>query len=134
MSVNSQAGSPPNARAQAAIAGRKTKVRNWLCDFSLLMSYWGGDGGRAYQHTAPVNAIYGLHEALVVLSEEGLETSFTRHRRMHEALASGLAAMGLDFLVAKTSPAVTARAAAQTGSASSGVAFKFPKTCNEPAT
>ena len=89
------------ARAREAIQARKSPCRTWLHDLSLLMSYWGGDGGRAYQHTAPVNAIYGLHEALVVLSEEGLETSFTRHRRMHEALASGLAAMGLDFLVAK---------------------------------
>ena len=30
--------------AQAAISGRKTKVRNWLLDFNLLMAYWGGEG------------------------------------------------------------------------------------------
>ncbi|OYX33997.1 MAG: alanine--glyoxylate aminotransferase [Caulobacterales bacterium 32-69-10] len=94
---------PPafGGRAKAAIQARKTKPRTWLNDLSLLMSYWGGEGGRAYHHTAPINAIYGLHEALVVLFEEGQEASFARHAKMHEALASGLAALGLDFHVAK---------------------------------
>lgn len=86
-------------RAQEAIAARKTKVRNWLCDFSLLMSYWGGEGGRTYHHTAPINALYGLHEALVALFEEGQQAAFVRHAAMHEALAAGLEAAGLEFLV-----------------------------------
>jgi len=85
-------------RAQQAIAGRKTKVRNWLLDFNLLMSYWGGEGGRTYHHTAPVNALYGLHEALVALFEEGQQAAIVRHARMHEALAAGLEAAGLNLL------------------------------------
>jgi alanine-glyoxylate transaminase/serine-glyoxylate transaminase/serine-pyruvate transaminase len=89
------------AGARAAIAARKTPSRTWLADLSLLMSYWGGQGGRAYHHTAPVNAIYGLHEALVAMFEEGLGAAHDRHLRMHEALASGLAALGLDLHVAK---------------------------------
>lgn len=88
-------------RAQAAITGRKTKVRNWLCDFNLLMSYWGGDGGRTYHHTAPINALYGLHESLVALFEEGQQAVLVRHARTHEALAAGIEAMGLSFLVAE---------------------------------
>lgn len=68
-------------------------------DFNLLMAYWGGDGGRTYHHTAPINALYGLHESLVVLFEEGLQASTVRHARTHEALASGLEAAGLEFLV-----------------------------------
>lgn len=44
-------------RAQDAISGRKTKVRNWLLDFNLLMAYWGGEGGRTYHHTAPIQRI-----------------------------------------------------------------------------
>jgi alanine-glyoxylate transaminase/serine-glyoxylate transaminase/serine-pyruvate transaminase len=86
-------------RAQAAISGRKEKVRNWLCDFNLLMSYWGGEGGRTYHHTAPINALYGLHEALVVLFEEGQQASIVRHARTHEALVAGLEAAGLKMLV-----------------------------------
>jgi len=87
-------------RAQAAISGRKEKVRNWLLDFNLLMSYWGGEGGRTYHHTAPINALYGLHEALVAIFEEGQQAAIVRHARMHEALVAGIEAMGLSMLVA----------------------------------
>ncbi|WP_207801795.1 pyridoxal-phosphate-dependent aminotransferase family protein [Phenylobacterium hankyongense] len=88
-----------STRAQAAIAGRKEKVRNWLFDFNLLMGYWGGEGGRTYHHTAPINALYGLHEALVVLFEEGQQAAVVRHARAHEALVAGLEATGLRMLV-----------------------------------
>ncbi|HEX3364739.1 alanine--glyoxylate aminotransferase family protein [Phenylobacterium sp.] len=93
-------------RAQAAISGRKEKVRNWLLDFNLLMSYWGGPdgsggGGRTYHHTAPINALYGLHEALVAIFEEGQQAAIVRHARMHEALVAGIEAAGLSMLVAE---------------------------------
>jgi alanine-glyoxylate transaminase / serine-glyoxylate transaminase / serine-pyruvate transaminase len=87
-------------RAQAAISGRKEKVRNWLLDFNLLMSYWGGEGGRTYHHTAPINALYGLHEALVAIFEEGQQAAIVRHARMHEAFVAGIEAAGLSMLVA----------------------------------
>lgn len=86
-------------RAQTAISGRKEKVRNWLLDFNLLMSYWGGEGGRTYHHTAPINALYGLHEALVAIFEEGQQAAIVRHAAMHEALVAGLEAAGLQMLV-----------------------------------
>lgn len=87
-------------RAVAAIAARKEKPRNWLFDIGLLMSYWGGEGGRTYHHTAPINALYGLHESLVALFEEGQQAAFVRHARMHESLVAGLEALGLEMLVA----------------------------------
>ncbi len=87
-------------RARQVIAERKTKPGTWLFDMSLLMGYWGGEGGRTYHHTAPINALYGLHEALVVLAEEGLDAVQARHRAMHEAFAAGVEAAGLSFLVA----------------------------------
>jgi alanine-glyoxylate transaminase/serine-glyoxylate transaminase/serine-pyruvate transaminase len=62
------------------------------------MGYWGS-GKRAYHHTAPINALYGLHEALVILQEEGLENAWARHTRNHLALKAGLEAMGLRFVV-----------------------------------
>jgi len=91
-------------RAQAAISGRKEKVRNWLLDFNLLMAYWGGPdgsggGGRTYHHTAPVNALYGLHEALAAVFEEGQQAAIVRHARMHEAFVAGIEASGLSLLV-----------------------------------
>jgi alanine-glyoxylate transaminase/serine-glyoxylate transaminase/serine-pyruvate transaminase len=89
-------------RAIERVQQRRHKVQSWFLDLNLVMGYWG-DGGsdskRAYHHTAPVNALYGLHEALVMLSEEGLENAWARHRHMHDALRAGLEAMGLSFVV-----------------------------------
>ena len=87
-------------RAVEVISNRKTKVQSWFLDMNLVMGYWG-EGSRAYHHTAPVNSMYGLHEALVILEEEGLENSWARHAKNHEAFAAGIEAMGLSFVVAK---------------------------------
>nr|WP_025367288.1 alanine--glyoxylate aminotransferase family protein [Thioalkalivibrio paradoxus] len=87
-------------RAVERIRSRRSRVQSWFLDLNLVMGYWiGSDGKRAYHHTAPINALYALHEALVILHEEGLEASWARHRRHHEALRAGLEAMGLHFLV-----------------------------------
>ncbi|MES2627071.1 MAG: alanine--glyoxylate aminotransferase family protein [Pseudomonadota bacterium] len=88
-------------RAVDVIKNRKTKVQSWFLDMGLIMAYWAGDGARTYHHTAPVNSMYGLHEALIILQEEGLENSWQRHAYHHNALAAGVEAMGLDFVVAK---------------------------------
>ncbi len=86
-------------RAQGKIKNRKTKVQSWFLDLNLVMGYWGGSTKRAYHHTAPINALYGLHEALVMLQDEGLENSWARHQKNHLALRAGLEAMGLQFVV-----------------------------------
>ena len=86
--------------AVAAIAARSCKVQSWFLDMNLIMGYWGEGAKRAYHHTAPVNAIYALHEALLMLEEEGLEHSFARHKANHEALVEGLSELGLDLAVA----------------------------------
>jgi len=86
-------------RALEVIRNRKTKIQSWFLDITLLMSYWGGEAKRAYHHTAPVNAIYALHESLVLLKEEGLDNAWARHRSNHNALRDGFEAMGLSFIV-----------------------------------
>jgi alanine-glyoxylate transaminase/serine-glyoxylate transaminase/serine-pyruvate transaminase len=88
-----------SAKAVEVIRNRKHKVQSWFLDLNLVMSYWGGGTKRAYHHTAPINALYGLHEALVLLHEEGLEAAWKRHRDMHLALRAGFEAMGLRLLV-----------------------------------
>lgn len=85
-------------RAIAKITQRRSKVQSWFLDFNLLMGYWG-TGKRAYHHTAPINPLYGLHEALVILREEGLENAWARHRTHHLALRAGLEKLGFAFLV-----------------------------------
>lgn len=89
-------------RAQSVIASRKTPVQSWFLDMNLIMGYWGEGRQRAYHHTAPVNALYALHEALTILHEEGLEQSWARHQRNHEALKAGLTGLGLSLLVDET--------------------------------
>ncbi|HHN67047.1 MAG TPA: alanine--glyoxylate aminotransferase family protein [Thermopetrobacter sp.] len=88
-----------SARALEKLKARATPVQSWFLDLSLVMGYWGEGQQRSYHHTAPVNALYGLHEALVMLHEEGLENAIARHRRHHEALKAGLEAMGLSYVV-----------------------------------
>lgn len=85
-------------RAVERIRGRNRKVQSWFMDLNLVMGYWGGASKRSYHHTAPVNALYALHESLLMLDEEGLENAWARHRRLHLALRAGIEAMGLSFL------------------------------------
>ena len=86
-------------RAVEVITTRKTKVQSWFLDTNLVMGYWGPNAKRAYHHTAPVNALYALHESLVMLQDEGLENSHARHYNNHLVLRAGLEAMGLSFIV-----------------------------------
>jgi len=81
------------------IQNRKTKVQSWFLDLNLVMGYWGKGAKRAYHHTAPINALYALHESLVLLEDEGLENAWARHRKHHNALKAGLEALGLTFIV-----------------------------------
>ena len=81
------------------IKSRKSKVQSWFLDLNLVMGYWGSGAKRAYHHTAPINSLYGLHEALVILQEEGLEKSWERHQNAHLLLKDNLQKMGLEFFV-----------------------------------
>lgn len=85
--------------AAEKVRNRETPVKSWFLDLNLVMGYWGAGAKRAYHHTAPVNALYGLHESLVLLLNEGLENSWARHRTNHLALKAGLEAIGIEFIV-----------------------------------
>ena len=92
-----------NERALEKIKRRRSPVPSWFLDLTLVMGYWGGSSKRTYHHTAPVNALYGLHEALVMLQEEGLENAWERHEQNHRALRAGVEALGLEFFVREES-------------------------------
>lgn len=95
-------GLSPVTFSEAAIdkvRARGTPVQSWFMDLNLVLGYWSGEGKRTYHHTAPINPLYGLHEALVMLAEEGIENAWARHRAMHEALKDGLEKLGLEFIV-----------------------------------
>lgn len=86
-------------RAIEKVKARKSPVQSWFMDLNLVLGYWSGEGKRTYHHTAPINPLYGLHEALVMLAEEGIENAWARHRAQHEALKAGLEKLGLEFIV-----------------------------------
>jgi alanine-glyoxylate transaminase/serine-glyoxylate transaminase/serine-pyruvate transaminase len=83
-------------RATDALSWRKTRPQSWYLDMTMVKQYWGSE--RLYHHTAPINMLYGLLEALRIVAEEGLEARFARHKRNHGALKAGLAAMGLKYV------------------------------------
>jgi alanine-glyoxylate transaminase / serine-glyoxylate transaminase / serine-pyruvate transaminase len=85
-------------RVTELVKNRKEKVHSWFMDLSLLLNYWGS-ANRTYHHTAPTNALYALHESLVMLSEEGLEHSWVRHQRNHKAFKAGLEIFGINYVV-----------------------------------
>lgn len=87
-------------RAVETMEARTHKVASWYLDMSMVRNYWS-DQSRAYHHTAPINMNYGLHEALRIVLEEGLEERFARHQRNHLALRAGLEAMGVEYAVAE---------------------------------
>ena len=80
------------------VKARKDKIHSWFMDMNLLLGYWGATN-RTYHHTAPTNSLFALHEALLLIREEGLDNCWARHQRHHTALKAGLEAMGLKFLV-----------------------------------
>jgi len=86
-------------RAMEAVQARKQKPHTWYLDLALLFQYWGESGARtrAFHHTAPIAAIYGFHEALRLILEEGLEARWARHQEAHEALVRGLDGIGLSL-------------------------------------
>ena len=86
-------------RAVAVLKNRKTPVQSWFLDMNLVLGYWGAGTKRSYHHTAPVNSLYALHEALIILQEEGLENSWARHALNHNALKAGLESLGIGFIV-----------------------------------
>jgi alanine-glyoxylate transaminase/serine-glyoxylate transaminase/serine-pyruvate transaminase len=88
-----------NSWALEVLENRKHPVSSWYLDMGMVKQYWGAE--RVYHHTAPVNMIYGLREALRIIHEEGLDRRFTRHLHNHMALVAGVEGLGLEMHVAE---------------------------------
>jgi len=85
-------------RAVEYICTRKSKVPNWYLDMSMIIQYWEGKK-RVYHHTAPINMLYALYQALLLIFDEGIEKVYQRHQETHKLLVNGLEGMGLEMLV-----------------------------------
>jgi alanine-glyoxylate transaminase/serine-glyoxylate transaminase/serine-pyruvate transaminase len=98
--LNAPPGLAPFTVGERALARvQDGRVPSWYFDLSLVLGYWTtGAGARAYHHTAPVNLIYALAEALAIVDEEGLEARWARHATAHAALRDALTVLNLHRL------------------------------------
>lgn len=92
-------------RACEHFQARKTPPRSFYLDLGWLGEYWNcwPGKGRVYHHTGPVNTMYGLREGLAILSEEGLENCWRRHRLCADLLQEGVQKLGLEMFVSDPS-------------------------------
>lgn len=79
-------------KAEAVIGSRSQRVRSWYLDVTAIQRYWGAE--RAYHHTAPISALFGLHEGLRMVLEEGLEARWERHRAVGERFQQAIVERG----------------------------------------
>ncbi|WP_419889039.1 pyridoxal-phosphate-dependent aminotransferase family protein [Paenibacillus xylanexedens] len=78
--------------ATSARAEGRTIASNYF-DLSQLQDYWSS--ARLNHHTEATSMLYGLHEGLRILLQEGLEARFQRHLVNERALVAGIQGMGL---------------------------------------
>jgi alanine-glyoxylate transaminase/serine-glyoxylate transaminase/serine-pyruvate transaminase len=85
-------------RAMDRLKKRKQPNRSWYFDLSMIADYL--TQSHRYHHTASATLFYGLHEALSLIEEEGLQNRLERHRHAHEQFVRGVQELGLKMLVA----------------------------------
>lgn len=90
-----------NQRAMNKIKNRKTPNPCFYLDGGLLSQYWAKEN-KIYHHTASSNILNGFHEAIRIITEEGLENVWKRHRENAQLFWDGLEELGLECHVDKS--------------------------------
>lgn len=80
-------------KAVAASRSAKLPRSYWRWDETIAMNRQG-----YFPSTPATNLLYGLHEAIAMLREEGLANVFARHQRHAEATRRAVRAWGLEVL------------------------------------
>jgi (S)-ureidoglycine-glyoxylate aminotransferase len=75
------------------VNGPGARIRSNYFDLAMIMDYWGEK--RLNHHTEATTMLYGARECARILVDEGLDAAISRHRLAGDAMAEGLAAMGL---------------------------------------
>ncbi|XP_051010331.1 alanine--glyoxylate aminotransferase [Acomys russatus] len=87
-------------KAKHKIYSRKTKPVSFYTDINYLAKLWGCEGKtRIIHHTTPVVSLYCLRESLALISEQGLENSWQRHKEVTAYLHKRLQELGLQLFV-----------------------------------
>lgn len=74
---------------------RAERIRSNYLDLAQILDYWGPT--RLNHHTEATTMLYGARECARILLEEGVDNVVERHRVHGAAMASGLAALGLEL-------------------------------------
>jgi alanine-glyoxylate transaminase/serine-glyoxylate transaminase/serine-pyruvate transaminase len=76
---------------------RKSKVANYYCDWNnwlpIMEAY--EEGKPSYFATPPVNLIASLHQSLKLITEEGMEKRFLRHKKYSKAVKRAVTSLGM---------------------------------------
>jgi len=80
-------------RAEHHRQGEGERIRSNYFDLAMIMDYWGEE--RLNHHTEATSMLFGARECARILLREGIDKSVVRHKINGQALAAGLAAMGL---------------------------------------
>ena len=78
----------------------QAKVQSWYLDLNLFNEYYFQTPHK-YHHTASATLLYGFHQALSLIMEEGVEKRWQRHQQAHLAFVKGMEALGLRMHVAE---------------------------------
>ena len=81
-------GSLPKELGLGADARNERFIQSNYLDLSQLEKYWGPE--RLNHHTEATTMIYGLHEGLRLLLQEGMENVYARHRKNNRILVESL--------------------------------------------
>ena len=81
-------------RAMDRVRARERPISSWYLDVNLIAGYLGSE--RRYHHTAPINLIYALYEALAQIQEEGFEARCQRHEAVGRRLQAELDDRGFE--------------------------------------
>lgn len=78
-------------RAMHKMLHRKTPVASWCFDVRpIYKNIMNPHASRFFSHTSPSHEFYALHEALLMLHEEGMDQVWSRHQTNSQALTAGL--------------------------------------------
>jgi alanine-glyoxylate transaminase/serine-glyoxylate transaminase/serine-pyruvate transaminase len=73
---------------------RDRPMNSFYLDVLPISQYLGSE--RLYHHTAPISMLYGLHEGLRIVLEEGLEARWQRHEEIGGELLAALVERGFE--------------------------------------
>ncbi|MEO6269375.1 MAG: aminotransferase class V-fold PLP-dependent enzyme [Lautropia sp.] len=93
---------------KAFVAAKTARLPRAYWDWSEMLA---SNANGFFPSTPATNLLYGLHEAIAMLHEEGLPRVFARHLRLAQATRAAVQGWGLEILCANPaeySPALTA--------------------------